>query len=108
MRQLHDLFHDGVITPESTNQEISQSLAEEDPIEKKKTFFTKQANSYIEMLRNKNSISSLKNTINAVENYQHVELIDITPGWLRSFERCLLDKGLKINSVGVHMRNEYG
>lgn len=105
MRQLHDLFHDGVITPESTNKEIAQSLAEEDPIEKKKTYFSKQANSYLEMLRNKNSISSLKNTINAVENYQRVELIDITPGWLRSFERCLLDKGLKINSVGVHMRN---
>jgi integrase len=46
-------------------------------------------------------------TLKKIRDYDHIDrsFPDITVGWVRGFEMFYLNRGLKINSLSVHLRN---
>lgn len=68
----------------------------------------KAYSNYIEELKSENRLGTASNyqcSINSLENFQsNLTFADITPNFLKRYERWMLDNGNSISTVGIYLR----
>lgn len=75
---------------------------------RKGTLLTRWFDDYIKALKANDQIGtaiSYQTTINSINNFKkHLQLHDITPTFLRTYERYLINHGRSMSTVGIYMR----